>query len=148
MRCLAASARTARVVVATCSPSALRSGPMTAAWITWVAARLPPVVSTASPTSTGPCRIASSSMMTPPLRLMALATPVLMDSVEVRKPRHVHEREERVAEFFADAPCVARRQRLGGLSYFLLHLEPRRPRVGPVEIHARGLALNSLRSQQ
>ena len=55
---------------------------MTAAWMTWVAARLPPVVSTASPTSTGPCRIASSSMMTPPFRLMAPATPVPMASVE------------------------------------------------------------------
>src|SRR5262245_49988122 len=42
---------------------------------------LPPVVSTASPTSTGPWRIASSSTMTPPLRLMAPATPVPIASV-------------------------------------------------------------------
>src|SRR5438477_147223 len=34
------------------------------------------VVSTASPTSIGPWRMASSSMLTPPLRLIAAATPV------------------------------------------------------------------------
>jgi hypothetical protein len=56
---------------------------MTAAWITWVATRLPPGVMTASPTSTGPWRTASSSMMSPPLRLMAPATPAPMARVEL-----------------------------------------------------------------
>jgi len=60
MRCLAASASTARVVVAICSLSVLKSGPMTAAWITWVAARFAAGGQYRLAISTGPCRIASS----------------------------------------------------------------------------------------
>ena len=48
--------------------------------MTCVAARFPATVSTASPISIGPCRSASSSMTTPPLRFIAPATPVPIKS--------------------------------------------------------------------
>src|SRR5207244_11020540 len=86
--------------------------------MTWVAARLPPVVSTASPTSTGPWRMASSSMMTPPFRLMAPATPAPIASVEfaaltiastsqsVMSPRSIETDESPILSFTAWPGCA------------------------------------------
>ena len=48
---------------------------MTAPWMTQRAGSLPAPVATASPTSIGPCWIASRSISSPPARLIAPATP-------------------------------------------------------------------------
>ena len=53
---------------------------MTAAWMTQLALRPWPVVTTAWPGSMGPCSMASVSMASPPARLMAPATPAPIQS--------------------------------------------------------------------
>src|SRR6185503_7307580 len=73
--CFSASASVARVAAEILAGSAFRSLPMVTAWMTWVAARLPATVRTASPISIGPWRSASSSITNPPLRFNAPATP-------------------------------------------------------------------------
>ena len=72
-----------RVAATTVSGFVLRSCSRAAAWMTWVAGRLPATVSTASPGSIGPWRTASSSITVPPFRFMAPATPVPINSFGV-----------------------------------------------------------------
>ena len=51
------------------------------AWITQRAASVPPSVTMASPSATGACLTAANSMVSPPRRLIAPATPVDIHSV-------------------------------------------------------------------
>ena len=70
-----AAARTARVALAMLFASACGPPSVRATWITQRAARSWPVVTTASPSWTGPWSTASFSTASPPARLIAAATP-------------------------------------------------------------------------
>ena len=63
------------VAMAIFDRSVARSCPIAAAWMTYFAGSLPPPVTTASPTSTGPFETASLSISGPPARFNAPATP-------------------------------------------------------------------------